>query len=111
MNQSKQKRFLQYAVMQCGLFHMVVNKKEQQYSRQNGEESSSNSPEVLQRSKIDQYLICNYFQRREISATLDMVIKHSTSEVKHVNCETSCSSVHQTICPIWIIRMSDHQPE
>ncbi|KAL2750241.1 hypothetical protein V1477_001528 [Vespula maculifrons] len=66
MNQSKQKRFLQYAVMQCGLFHMELNEGV----------SSSNSPEVLQRSKIDRYLICNYFQRREISVTLDMVIKH-----------------------------------
>ncbi|KAL2750341.1 hypothetical protein V1477_001429 [Vespula maculifrons] len=57
----------------------------QRYTRLNEGESSFNSLEILQSWRID----C-------------MIIKYSTSEMKHIYFDSPCSSVYPTIGRLWI---------
>ncbi|KAL2750303.1 hypothetical protein V1477_001475 [Vespula maculifrons] len=74
------------------------------YTKSKEDESSSNSLDVLQRSRIQLYLNCNSKEDTKSSTSLHQ-IKHCTSKVKHIYIDTFCSSVHPTICLTWIVQI------
>ncbi|KAL2746062.1 hypothetical protein V1477_005719 [Vespula maculifrons] len=79
------------------------------YTKPTEEETSSDSLEVLQRSRIDLYLKCNSKKDKKISTTFHQIKQHCTSEAKHIYIDTTCSSVHPTIRPIWRLQLPAHQ--